>query len=91
VPIVAVSRISGQFFVFVAEPANGGLVARQRPVAVGPLTGNDYVITSGLKPGDQVIVAGVQKIADGAPVSAAPPAAPKQPETGKAGDKAGSS
>ena len=91
VPIVAVSRISGQFFVFVAEPANGGLVARQRPVAVGPLSGNDYVITGGLKPGDKVIVAGVQKIADGAPVSAAPPAPPKQPDAAKAGEKAGSS
>jgi RND family efflux transporter MFP subunit len=91
VPIVAVSRISGQFFVFVAEPANGGLIARQRPVAVGPISGNDYVITGGLKPGDQVIVAGVQKIGDGAPVSAAPPAAPKPPEPAKAGEKTGGS
>jgi RND family efflux transporter MFP subunit len=73
VPVVAVSRISGQFFVFVAEPAGGGLVARQRPITVGPMTGGDYVITSGLKAGDQVIVGGIQKIGDGAPVAAAPP------------------
>jgi len=79
VPIVAVSRISGQFFVFVAESANGGLVARQRPVVVGPLTGNDYLVTSGLKAGDRVIVAGVQKIGDGAPVVEA------QKEPAKAG------
>jgi RND family efflux transporter MFP subunit len=90
VPIVAVSRISGQFFVFVAEPANGGLVARQRPVGVGPMTGNDYLITSGLKPGDRVVIAGVQKIGDGAPIaegppSSAPPPGPKQAEPGKAG------
>ena len=73
VPLAAVSRISGQFFVFVAEKADGGLVARQRPVVVGPMSGNDYLITGGLKPGDQVIVAGVQKIGDGAPVAPAPP------------------
>ncbi len=73
VPVVAVSRISGQYFVFVAEAANGGLVARQRPVSVGVMSGNDYVVTGGLAAGDRIIVAGVQKIGDGAPVMAAPP------------------
>ena len=82
VPVVAVSRISGQFFVFVAEPANGGLVAKQRPIAVGPMTGNDYLVTSGLKVGDRVIVAGVQKIGDGAPVAEAPPGAAKPGSAG---------
>jgi len=84
VPVVAVSRISGQFFVFVAESANGGLVARQRPVSVGTMTGNDYVVSSGLKAGDKVIVAGVQKIGDGAPVMAAPPAGAPQGAGGSA-------
>lgn len=81
VPVVAVTRISGQFFVFVAEAAGGGLVAKQKPVGVGPMSGNDYVITSGLTAGDKVIVAGIQKIGDGAPVTAAPPsgAAPGGP------------
>ena len=74
-PLVAVSRISGQYFVFVAEPGEGGgLVARQRPVSVGQIIGNDYIVTDGLKAGDRVIVAGVQKIGEGAPVSEAPPA-----------------
>ena len=87
VPIVAVSRISGQFFVFVAEPANGGLVARQRPVAVGPMAGNDYLIASGLKAGDRVVVAGVQKIGDGAPIAEAPPSPPKPAEPAPASPK----
>ena len=52
-PVVAVSRISGQFFVFVAEPGDGGLVAQQRPVAVGRMTGNDYLVPGGLKAGDK--------------------------------------
>jgi RND family efflux transporter MFP subunit len=68
-PVTAVTRISGQYFCFVAEPGpNGGLVARQKPVQVGELVGNDYVVTSGLKAGDRLIVSGIQKLGDGAPV-----------------------
>jgi RND family efflux transporter MFP subunit len=68
VPIVAVSRLAGQHFVFVAESAGQGFVAKQKPVAIGAIIGNDYVITSGLKAGDQVIVSNTQKIGDGLPV-----------------------
>jgi RND family efflux transporter MFP subunit len=70
IPITAVTRINGQYFCFVAEPAGEGLVARQRPVQVGDVLGNDYVVTGGLKPGDRLITSGIQKIADGAPVRA---------------------
>jgi len=69
VPLVSVTRISGQYFVFVAEAGQGGgLVAKQKPVSVGALVGNDYLVTGGLKAGDRVIVGGVQKIGDGAPI-----------------------
>jgi RND family efflux transporter MFP subunit len=69
IPLTAVTRISGQHFCFVAEPGpNGGLVARQRPIEVGEVIGNDYVVVSGLKPGERVIANGIQKIGDGAPV-----------------------
>jgi RND family efflux transporter MFP subunit len=68
VPITAVTRINGQYFCFVAEDGPNGLVARQRPLQVGDVKGNDYIVKSGLKPGDKLIVSGVQKIADGAPV-----------------------
>ena len=37
---------------------------------VGEVIGNDYVVTGGLKAGDRVIVSGIQKIGDGAPVKA---------------------
>jgi RND family efflux transporter MFP subunit len=78
VPLVAVTRISGQYFAFVAEAGpNGGLVARQRPVTVGPLVGNDYLVLGGLKAGDKIIIAGIQKIGDGAPVAEAPAKPPK--------------
>jgi RND family efflux transporter MFP subunit len=74
VPVGAVSRISGQFFAFVAEPGDGGqLIAHQRPITVGTLANNEYIVTGGLKAGDKVVVAGTQKIGEGAPVTAAPP------------------
>ena len=69
VPITAVSRISGQHFCFVAEDGpQGSLIARQKPVEVGELIGNDYVVRSGLKAGDKLIVSGIQKLGDGVPV-----------------------
>ena len=71
VPLTAVVRISGQYFCFVAEPGpKGGLVAKQKPIEVGQLIGNDYVVRSGLKAGEALIVSGIQKIGDGAPVRA---------------------
>jgi RND family efflux transporter MFP subunit len=68
VPLTAVTRISGRYFCFVAEPGDGGLVAKQRPIEVGELIGNDYVVLSGLKAGDKVITTGIQKLGNGAPV-----------------------
>jgi len=71
VPVTAVTRISGQYFCFIAEPGpQGGLVAHQRPLQVGELVGNDYLVTAGVKAGDRLIVSGIQKIGDGAPVQA---------------------
>ena len=68
VPVVAVNRISGQYFVFVAEQEKQGFVARQKPVTVGEVVGEDYVVERGLKAGERVIVSNIQKIGDGAPV-----------------------
>ena len=67
-PITAVTRVNGQYFCFVAEPSGNGLVARQHPVQLGEVHGNDYIVLAGLKPGDRLIVGGIQKIGDGAPV-----------------------
>lgn len=68
VPVVAVSRISGQFFAFVAEQQDGKTVARQRPLQLGPIDGNDYTVLSGLKAGDQVVTSGGQNLAEGMPI-----------------------
>lgn len=70
-PLTSVTRIGGQYFVFVAEPGDGGgLVARMRPVTLGNVIGNDYVVRDGLTPGERLITGGIQKIGDGAPVAA---------------------
>jgi RND family efflux transporter MFP subunit len=69
VPVVAVNRISGQYFVYVAEQGQGGaLVARQKPVTVGDLIGDSYIVRSGVKEGEKVIVSNIQKLQDGVPV-----------------------
>jgi RND family efflux transporter MFP subunit len=79
VPVTAVLRVNGQFFAFVAEPAGGALVAKQRPIKVGPIAGDSYPVVEGLKPGDRVVVSGAQKLADGAPIQDTPDAAGSKP------------
>ena len=68
VPVLAVARIGGQPFVYVAAQGDHGTVAKQKAVVLGDTVGNDYVVTSGLNPGDKVIVSGIQFLIDGVPV-----------------------
>ena len=68
VPVLAVSRLGGQYFAFVAEQQGGKTVAHQKPLQVGDMTGNNYVVLEGIKPGDKIIVSGTQFLVDGAPV-----------------------
>jgi RND family efflux transporter MFP subunit len=85
VPVTAVLRVSGQFFAFVADEGGGKMVAKQRAIKVGPIAGNNYPVLDGIKPGERVVVSGVQKLADGMPIQpvadpaqSQAPAAPKQ-------------
>jgi RND family efflux transporter MFP subunit len=84
IPVVAVNRINGQYFVFVAESSDKGLVAKQKSVTLGPVVGNDYLVLAGLKPGEKLIVSGIQKIGEGVPVQAAT-SGPPPAGTGGAG------
>jgi RND family efflux transporter MFP subunit len=83
IPVTAVMRISGQMFAYIAEPAQGGFVAKLRNVTVGRVIGQEYVVTGGVKPGERIIVSGIQKIGDGAPVQPAPKGPP--PAAGREG------
>ena len=68
VPVLAVSLIGGQTFVYLASPKGDGYIAHQVPVNLGETVGNTYPVKSGLKPGDKVIVSGLQFLQEGAPV-----------------------
>jgi RND family efflux transporter MFP subunit len=78
VPVTSVARVSGQYFVFIAEAAegpgknDGKLVARQRAIKVGPIVGDDYPVLEGVKPGEKVVISGAQKLREGAPIAPAP-------------------
>jgi len=69
IPVLAVQRINGQFFAFVAVNEGKGTVARQRLIKVGDTTANDFVVLDGLKSGEHIIVSGTQFLQDGMPVA----------------------
>ncbi len=76
VPVLSVSRLGGQTFVYVAASQNGKTFASQRAVTLGDTSNSNYVVLSGLKTGELVIVSGTQLLQDGMPViplGAAPP------------------
>ncbi|HWL85542.1 MAG TPA: efflux RND transporter periplasmic adaptor subunit [Polyangiaceae bacterium] len=76
IPVTSLSRQSGLTFVFVLNDANPPTVA-QRPVKLGPTTGNDVVVLDGVKAGERFVTAGIQKLRDGAPVTPEAPTAEK--------------
>lgn len=68
-PDRAVATDLGKRFVVVVGANNK---AEYRPVEIGPLAGNLRIIRSGLKPGDRVIVGGLQKVKPGDTVAPVP-------------------
>ena len=85
VPTEAITRIAGQTFVYVAQPAEDPApdepqqIVRQRLVQLGDIEGNRYQVLSGLEPGEQVVTAGVLNLSDGAPIMDGPPPNQEQP------------
>ena len=81
VPQRAVQEMQATYSVYVVG-ADGA--AEFRKVEVGPRAGNLQVIESGLKPGEQVVVEGGQKLQNRMPVSVTlRPAAGEAPATGE--------
>lgn len=68
VPAAAVITRENGSQVFVLD----GAIAHSRPVVPGPRAGGEIAIQQGLKPGDQVITAGVGFLKDGDKVDVAP-------------------
>jgi membrane fusion protein (multidrug efflux system) len=75
IPQAAVIEVQSMYQVAVVEPGNK---AAFRIVKVGDRIGTDWIITDGLKPGDQVIVQGFMKVREGTPVSPKPFVAPAE-------------
>ena len=67
VPQEAVSELQGNYQVVVVDQDNK---AHIRPVKMGERIGAMWEVTDGLKPGDRVVVQGIQKAREGAPVTA---------------------
>jgi RND family efflux transporter MFP subunit len=68
IPILAVTRINGEFFAFLSVNEGGKTIARQKLLKIGDTVGNDYAVQDGIKAGDHIIVSGLQFLRDGAPV-----------------------
>lgn len=73
VPYKAVTEMLGEFFVYTA--GDSSKVYQQR-VILGKQVGDNVIIKEGLKPGQQVVTQGVQKLRDGALITTEQPAAP---------------
>ena len=69
VPQLAVQEIQGLYSVMVVKPDS---TVEQRMVKAGERVGNLWVIDSGVKAGEKVIVEGIQKVRPGVQVSAKP-------------------
>lgn len=79
VPTVAVTRLGGQSFVFVAdqqttEEGQTQQVASQRPVQLGAIQGGNYQVLEGLEAGDRIVVTNLLKLQDGVPIATDPQA-----------------
>lgn len=66
VPQAAVAEFQGLEQVYIAGPDHRVHVTN---VTLGPQYGNDWIVNSGLLPGQQIITNNLQKLRDGAPVS----------------------
>jgi len=69
VPQRAVTELQGGYQVAVVGSDDKVSI---RPVTVGDKVGTDWIISDGLKPGEKVVVEGVQKVRTGSPVNPKP-------------------
>ena len=73
VPAPAVAEDEAGHYLFVVDKDNK---AERRSVRVGALYKDRYIVNDGVKPGDRVIVKGIQKVHGGKPVDVVTPDAP---------------
>jgi multidrug efflux system membrane fusion protein len=66
-PTAAVQHNSQSTYVFLVKPDSSVTV---RTITIGTVEGNDSEVTSGLQPGDKIVMTGVDKLTEGTKVSA---------------------
>lgn len=86
VPARAVLRQSGQTFVYVVADKGGKTVVERRPVELGELGVESFVVQKGLAAGDRIVTSSLQALRDGAPVKVRTTSAANQPPANGAGD-----
>ena len=69
VPSESIVRFAGQDFIYTVVKKDNMSVAKQKPVTLGPLVGNNYIVEGGLQTGEEIVTAGIQKLRDGVPVN----------------------
>ena len=90
VPQPAVIEVQSQYQILVVTPENKAMF---RPIKVGARVGPNWIVTDGLKPGERVVVEGIQKlqqaaamnpqfVKEGIPVSPKPYQAPTESAAG---------
>ena len=90
VPQPAVIEVQSQYQIIVVSPDNKAMF---RPIKVGARVGTNWIVTDGLKPGERVVVEGIQKLQqaaamnpqfmkEGIPVSPKPYQAPVESAAG---------
>ena len=84
VPERAMIELQGKTFVWVVGEDGK---ASQRPVTAGEQVGSSFIILEGLQAGEKIIVEGVQKVREGAPVNAVTAAAAPPKKTPADSDK----
>jgi RND family efflux transporter MFP subunit len=72
VPALSVVRQSGQTFVFALTQKDGKTIVARRPVKLGDLGEQAYLVEAGLIEGDQIAVSSLQALRDGAAIKPRP-------------------
>lgn len=68
VPVASLTRLNGQSFAYVVRDGASPTV-EQVAVKIAEVQGNDAIVRNGLKAGDRVVSAGIQKLRNGARVA----------------------
>ncbi|MDX1918686.1 MAG: efflux RND transporter periplasmic adaptor subunit [Candidatus Caenarcaniphilales bacterium] len=69
IPTAAVGRLGESAYVYRVIRKEGKLFAKQNSVELGAIQNNRYLVKNGLEEGSSIIISGIEKVQDGAPVT----------------------